>query len=194
MSATSPSGAPGKACRTETDRERLFCLTRSRNVLSLRPARAARLSTLSDMKVKHTGILAALAISLLATSACERKVTSDTAVGRVLEVQISLISPGQCDVDYPLVNLRRNLSHRLKWISDDGQYTILFQQTPPGPNPGPGTPFQDSHGNPQYSFTVPAGGDVKTGIPVVYGNFVYTINDANNRECKNADPGVNIKR
>lgn len=146
------------------------------------------------MNVKRTGILMALAICLAAISACEQKVTPQTGPGRVLEIRISTISPGQCDVDYPKANLRKKLKHRLKWTSEDAHYTVIFQSNPPGPNPVPGTPFQDGSGHPQYTFDVPAGGAVETGEPVGNGYYEYSINDANNKECANAkDPGIVIK-
>lgn len=146
------------------------------------------------MNFKPIRILVALAVSLIAISACERRVELTPELRRVLEVRISLTSQGKCDVDYPGVNLEKHLQHRLKWISDDDHYTIIFPPTPPGPNPAPGTPFKDPSGNPIFQFDVPARSSVTTRIPEgLEGYYEYSIND-NNVECKSAsDPGINIK-
>jgi hypothetical protein len=139
---------------------------------------------------------ASIALVLLISGGCQqqRGGTPTDSLNRVLPIGIYMVATG-CDVDYPTVNLRRLLKHRVSWQSADGQqYVVIFQPNPPGSNPKPGTPFVDSNNQPVFKFAVPANGDVKSGVPVVDGYFEYSINDSSGKECKDAkDPGVSVK-
>ena len=143
-----------------------------------------------DMGLKAISI--AFVVLFLAAG-CQRSRPSVTSQ-RVLPNGIYTVTPGVCDVDYPSMNLKKKI-HEARWDSIDGQqYTVIFQPTPPGTNPGPGTPFVDNNNQPKFKFAVPATGGVKSGVPVVEGYFEYSINDSSGKECKNAkDPGVNVK-
>jgi len=144
------------------------------------------------MHAGHKAISIPLVITLLAAG-CQRTPQKSYS-RRVLPNGIYMTSAGACDVDYPSMNLRKNI-HEARWDSIDGrQYTVVFQATPPGPNPSPGTPFVDNNNHPIFKFTVPVSGGIKSGVPVVEGYFEYSINDSSGKECKNAkDPGMNVK-
>jgi hypothetical protein len=135
-------------------------------------------------------IVALTLITLMATTACKRFHPGNSH-GRTLPVGIYTTTTG-CDVDYPQVNLVKNL-YRVLWQSVDGKaYTVLFRQ--PDGTSGSGTPFKDSNGNPIYSFPVDPTNGIRSPPPYQTGYFEYSVNDQLNHECKSAkDPGVIVK-
>src|SRR5437870_2459127 len=101
-----------------------------------------------------------------------------------LQNGIYTVSPGHCDLHYPLVTLRysEKIYHQVEWYSDDGNtYTVVF------PTAKPGTPFGDGR-KPRYEFAVASSGYTKSGKPVVTGDpypyFPYFIKDASGNVCK----------
>jgi hypothetical protein len=136
-----------------------------------------------------------IALVIVPLTGCQRTPTKSNS-HRVLPNGIYTVKTGVCDVDNPSMNLRKSMLHEVRWDSIDAQqYTVIFQTTPPGPNPGPGTPFVDSNNNPVFRFAVPASGGIRSGVPgSSMGYFEYSINDSGGKECKNAkDPGLNVK-
>jgi hypothetical protein len=143
-----------------------------------------------DYECCQKGLLAAF-IFLFMAGGCKRATKQPGVTGgQVKGNGIHMTGPGKCDVDQRDMTLRLN-TDEVSWSSDRHPYKVLFQPTPPGTNPSPGTPFIGSNGKPIYEFTIPASGTARSGVPVVTGYFQYSIND-DHGEC-NTDPGLNIQ-
>lgn len=154
------------------------------------------------MKKFVLGGLAGLVAGAVLVSLIPFQVAVQQTGARDLKIGIYLdpdATDGSCIVDFSDANLRRSRKDRVQWDSLDGAYSVWMTPSPGNTNTSPGTPFQDSSGNPVAFFNITAKGHKNAGITYVSGDFYYEIYKGNFtvhpppevKPC--ADPGLHVK-
>jgi hypothetical protein len=144
------------------------------------------------MKTNRAAIWAGLLLIFGMTFGCTKVYLADGGPPSQRRYYIHIRKVGgQCVIDIKTLTILLSDHPTVEWVSDDNEtYTAHFEAKTGLPNPVPGTPFDDGHGNPMKDIRTNQGPQT----PKRKGEYEYSVLDGNNTECiPPTDPGVYIK-